>query len=272
VPAAVLSLASVAPAQEGRSGGEPWVVRFEPTAWYAAPNGTVRLPGSGSSGNGESFEIAGLNLDSPRFTPLGELQVGRGRWRARVMGTWFDSSDRGVEAGAGGQIGDAVFSPGDTLRSSLEMSTLAADGGYVVYRYESEPGAVDVDSSVALLGGVRALDVSMRTEVVSGGSVSGEASGDALHAHPYVGVRWQLELARDFAIDLTTSLGGLSFGDSESWSSDILVGFHWQPTPYLGVQAGYRQLLLGIETDEAPTEFAWQGGLAGVFAGATLRF
>jgi hypothetical protein len=124
------------------------------------------------------------------------------------------------------------------------------------------------------VGGVRALDVSVDSVVLPMGSTgeSGSAGDDALHAHPYAGVRWELEIREQFTIDLEVTLGGFESGDSESWSSDILVGFQWNPTQHFGAQIGYRQLLLGIESDEAPQEFAWQGGLAGVYAGVTLRF
>lgn len=250
----------------------PWTLKFEPSAWYVAANGTARLPGSASAGNGQSFEVADLNLDSPRLMPAGELMLRRGDWRFRIMASGLDVDDRGVSASSPGQVGDVPFGSGDTLRSSLEVMTLAADAEFAFHTYNSEPGSVPITSTVFALGGIRAIDAEISSQVVSGGSAVGTASGDALHAHPYAGVRWELVLARDFTIDLTTSIGGLSFGDGESWSSDILVGFQWNPTEHFGLQAGYRQLLFGIETDEAPTEFAWQGGLAGVYAGATLRF
>lgn len=251
---------------------EPWVLKIEPAAWYVAANGTARLPGTASAGNGQSFEVADLNLDSPRLMPVGELHLRRGDWRFRVMGSGLDMDNRGVVTTAAGQIGDVSFGAGDTLRSSLEVMTLAADAQYAFYTYQSEPGSVDFTSTVLGLAGARAIDAEITSEVISGGSSAGSASGEALHAHPYVGIRWELEIAREFSIDFTTTLGGLSFGDSESWSSDILVGFQWNPTAHFGMQMGYRQLLFGLETDDAPGEFAWNGGLAGVYTGATLRF
>ena len=277
---ALLALCPATVAQEGSRDGaiaidpveEPWVLKFEPAAWYVAANGTVRLPGSASAGNGQSFDVGDLNLDSPRVMPVGEMHLRRGDWRFRVMGSGLDMDNRGVTTTAAGQIGDVGFAAGDTLRSSLEVMTLASDAQYAFYHYRSEPGGIDISSTVLGLAGVRAIDAEVASEVISGGSSSGSVDGNALHAHPYAGIRWELELAKEFSIDFTTSIGGLSFGDSESWSSDILVGFQWNPTAHFGMQLGYRQLLFGIETDDAPGEFAWNGGLAGVYAGATLRF
>ncbi|MDQ7012855.1 MAG: hypothetical protein Q9O74_03040 [Planctomycetota bacterium] len=251
---------------------EPWILKFEPAGWYVAANGNVKLPGSTSAGNGQSFMVDELNLDSPRIMPMGEFQLRRGDWRIRVMGSGLDTDARGETATAAGQIGAAAVSPGDTIRSSLEVLTFAADAQYAFYTYNSEPGSVEITSTLLGIAGIRAVDLEITAEVISGGTQTGTAGGDALQAHPYVGFRWELEIARDFTIDFTTTLGGLAFGDSESWSSDILVGFQWNPTPHFGMQGGYRQLLLGIETDDAPGEFAWNGGLAGVYAGATLRF
>lgn len=251
---------------------EPWILKFEPAGWYVAANGDVRLPGSASAGNGQSFMVDELNLDSPRIMPMGELHLRRGDWRFRVMGSGLDTDSRGVAATAAGQIGAAAFGSGDTIRSSLQVVNFAADGQYAFYHYRSEPGSIEVTSTLLGIGGVRAIDAEITAEVISGGTQTGTASGDAVSAHPYAGIRWELELARDFTIDFTTTLGGLALGESESWSSDILVGFQWNPTAHFGIQGGYRQLLLGIETNDAPGEFAWNGGLAGVYAGATLRF
>ncbi len=251
---------------------EPWTLDFEPAGWYVAANGNVRLPGSAAAGNGQTFTVKELNLDSPRIMPLGEFQLRRGDWRFRLMGSGLDMDNRGTTSTFAGQIGDASFSPGDTVRSSLEAMTFAVDTQYAFYTYHSEPGSVEIVSTLLGIAGVRMIDAEISAEVVSGGSLTGAVGSNALHAHPYAGVRWELEIAREFTIDFTTTLGGLAFGDSESWSSDILVGFQWNPTAHFGIQGGYRQLLLGIETGDAPTEFAWNGGLAGVYAGATLRF
>lgn len=256
---------------------EPWQLKFEPAAWYVATAGDIRLPGSAGSGNGQTMPVADLNLDSPRVSPLGELQLRRGDWRIRFSGVGFSSGERGVVASAPGQFGSAPFAAGDTLRSSVDMVTFAVNGGYTFHRFESgvlDGGGVKFRSSLTGFGGVRALDVDVDTQVFTpgGSGASATAGGDAFHAHPYGGVRWELDLHEQFTIDLIGSMGGLKVGDSESWSADILVGFQWNPTDHFGAQIGYRQLLFGIEDGEAPAELSWHGGLAGLYAGATLRF
>jgi hypothetical protein len=259
------------------SAQQTWTIKFEPAMWYVAPNGKVRLPGSSGAGNGETFVVGDLNLDSPRPSLFGELQFKRGDWRIILEGASVSTGDRGAIADESGQIGSAQFAPGDSLRSSLDLTTFSAAGAYAFYGFESEEtstGRVRARSTLLALAGARALDTSIDTVVFPMDSTGTPASVgyDSMHAHPYAGVRWELEVLEDFTVDVTTTLGGWSTGDSESWSSDILVGFQWNPTPYIGAQIGYRQLLLGIEDGEAPTEFAWQGGLAGVYAGLTLRF
>lgn len=269
---ALLGQAALAQPADAPEPEDPWTLKFEPVAWYVAIEGNVRFPGSAAAGNGETYTAADLNLDSPQISPQGELHLQRGRWRARISSSALDVNDRGVEATTTGQIGAVPFGSGDTLRSSVDLFTLAADGQYRLYRYHSEPGSVPIRSSIFALAGVRAIDLEASTEVLSNGSARGTASGDALHAHPYAGLRWEMDVLEDFTLDLTTSIGGLSTGDNESWSSDILVGFQWNPTASFGAQVGYRQLLFGIETDEAPREFAWQGGIAGVYAGIVVKF
>lgn len=253
----------------------PWTVKFEPAAWYVAVNGNVRLPGTASAGNGESFTVADLNIDSPRLSPFGELQLRRGDWRISIEGLGLSIGDRGASPSGANQIGGASFAGGDTLRTSMDLTTFSVDGGYAFHRFQAgqlDSGGAKVRSTLLALGGIRAIDLSIDTQVFSSGSLSGSASGDGLHAHPYAGLRWELEFLEDFTIDVVGAVGGMKTGDTESWSADIWVGFQWNPTPYLGAQIGYRQLLMGLEEDSAPAEFAWQGGLAGVYAGATLRF
>lgn len=272
----VALVAPVALAQEAEPAppARPqWTLRFEPVAWYVAPEGNVRLPGSAAAGNGDTLTLADVNLDSPRLTPLGEFQLRRGDWRMLASGFAFSSEDRGAVMDEAGQFGDLDFAAGDTLRSSLDVYSFAVGAQYAFHEFESGEiagGGTRLRSTLLAVGGIRALSAEIRTEPGSGDSTG--ASGDAFHAHPYAGLRWELELLEDFSLDVTTSLGGLTMGESESWSTDIVVGFQWNPTRHFGGQFGYRQLLMGIEEDEAPTEFAWNGGLAGVYAGMTLRF
>jgi opacity protein-like surface antigen len=255
----------------------PWVLKFEPAAWYAATNGDVLLPGTTSSGNGQSIPVADLNLDSPRLGPMGDLQLRRGNWRIGINGLGFSTGDQDITPTAAGQLGAAAFSAGDTVRTSIDFATFSLEGGYDFHRFESgklDSGTVKVRSSLAALAGVRVLDTEIQTQVFAPGSsvASGSSSADAFQAHPYAGFRWEMDLYEQFTLDLTGSVGGLTLGDSQSWSSDIMVGFQWNPTPHFGAQLGYRQLLFGTEKNTAPSEFAWNGGLAGVYAGAVVRF
>lgn len=273
-PAAALAQPGTEPAP---AADNPWVIKFEPAAWYVAANGSFRLPGSAGAGNGSAFTAGDLNLDSPRTSPMGELHLRRGDWRIGLRGLGFSTDDRGAAPGSADQIGAAPFAAGDTLRSSIDLLTFAADGAYAFHTFESgtlASGGATFRSTLLALAGVRAIDASVDTLVFTPGSSipSAAAGGDAFHAHPYAGLRWEMEVYEDITIDLLGSIGGLSIGDSESWSADIIVGFQWNPTPHLGAQIGYRQLLFGIENGSAPVEFSWQGGLAGVYAGATLRF
>ena len=256
---------------------DPWQIKFEPAAWYVAAAGDIRMPGTAGAGNGQTIELADLNLDSPRVSPTGEIQLRRGDWRIRLVGVGYSAGDRDATPVAAGQIGAAGFASGDTMRSSLDLMTFAVGAGYTFHRYESgttDSGGVKLRSTLTGLVGVRAIDIDAENQVFTPGSSvpAATASGDAFHAHPYGGLRWEMDLYEDFTIDLLGSIGGLKVGESESWSADIMVGFQWNPTPHFGAQIGYRQLLMGIEDGEAPTEMSYQGGLAGIYAGAVLRF
>ncbi len=258
-----------------RESSPGWTLDFEPAVWLTAPNGNVRMPGNASNGNGQSFTVNALNIDSTRLSPFGELQLRRGKWRIGLSGFSFGLDNQGVQVGVPGQIGQARFRPGDTLETSMDLLSFSADVGYEIYTREQgqlDSGAPKYRASVILLGGIRSIDTTFQSDVFRSGSNIASTRADAFHAHPYGGVRLEMELFEDFSIDLLSTVGGLYTGDTESWSSDILVGFQWNPTPHFGAQIGYRQLLMGIEENNAPNEFAWNGGMAGLYGGVVLRF
>ncbi|VAX38344.1 hypothetical protein MNBD_PLANCTO03-227 [hydrothermal vent metagenome] len=270
-------LAQDAPPEPLDSTPDPWTIKFEPNAWYVATSGNIALPGSAGSGNGSTFSVATLNLDSPRLSPLGELQLRRGDWRINAQGLGFSTDDRSSVRLGSGQIGDAPYSAGDTLRSSIDLFIFAVDGAYALHTYETgilDSGQPKFRATLLALAGVRAIDASVDAQVFGPGASlpSATAGGNGFNAHPYAGLRGEMDIYEDFTIDLLGSVGGFSLGESQSWSADIMVGFQWNPTPHFGAQIGYRRLLFGIERGEAPTEFAWNGSLAGVYVGATLRF
>jgi hypothetical protein len=248
-----------------------WTIQFEPSVWYVAPGGKLRLPGSAGAGGGDKLEIRGLNQDSPRLSPYGELHARNGDWRLAVSGFRYEGDDRGTVMGSGGQIGSLAFAPGEQLRTSLTFTSVEMLGAYRFFhrqKGEREEGGFTYVPMLEAQGGVRVYDIGVDVR-----GPGGSTSSDQFFAEPFVGARFSMDLAEHFAIDVETSLGGFNDGSHRqvvSWNA--LVGFQWYPVENLGVQVGYRQLAFSLIDGSGAERFDWRGAMAGLYFGASLRY
>ncbi|MCW5777735.1 MAG: hypothetical protein KIS87_14965 [Phycisphaeraceae bacterium] len=254
-------------------GSDSWTVRFEPAVWFVGASGDLRLPGTAASGNGQKLDMGDLNLDSPRASPFGELHLKRGPWRISLSGLAFSSGGRDFAAAGPGQLGPIAYDAGDMLALSMEYTTFSATGGYeflTAERGTTDDGGVKLRSRLIGFAGARFHDVDFDASLQAAAGAS--VSADNLFAEPIAGVRWELDIHERFVIDVVGAAGAFGWGDQSSWSADIVVGFTWRPVENLGVQIGYRQLVVGLKDGDAPEQFEWRGAVAGLYAGAVLRF
>mgnify|MGYP005847426119 CR=1 FL=1 len=254
-------------------GTDAWTIRFEPAIWFVGASGDLRLPGTEASGNGQKLDVGDLNLDSPRVSPFGELHLKRGPWRISLSAFVFSTGGRDFEAEGPGQLGPIAYDAGDLLDLSMDYATFAARGGYeflTAERGTADDGGVQVRSRLVGFAGARFHDVDFDASLQVPGGAS--VSADRLFAEPIVGLRWELDIHERFTIDVVGAVGAFGWGEQSSWSADIIVGFTWRPIENFGVQVGYRQLVIGLKDGDFPEQFEWRGGLAGLYAGAVLRF
>lgn len=287
-PAALtsLSLREPAGANSGPAGEEtktiddagsvPWTIQLNPSLWYVAPSGKLRLPVSGGGGaGGDEIRIERLNLDSPRISPSGEFSVTADRLRFTLSGANFQIDRDRTLATESFQIGSVVATPGTPLQVKMEFTTAELTVGYEFLRHAfvleegGRPAEAPVKLHVHVLAGVRLYDTSFRVRDLSG---SASASADEFFLEPIVGLRGDLELVKDFSIILQVSGGGFADSSRSSYSVDVAAGFQWRPIPNLGLQLGYRQLAYGLTAGEDEDEFSYNGRLAGLFVGITLQF
>jgi hypothetical protein len=269
---AVLFVAAGACAQAPEPPAPPPVaerlqVHFEPAVWYVSPGGDIRLPGDGA----DEMDIDDLNLDSPRMSPFGELRLRHGDWSVLFSGAVFEMENRGAVMDEAGQVGSVPFAAGDRLVSSLDLLTFEAAAEYRLYEAPRGPrpsGGFDFEPEWDVMGGMRLYDISAQ---VSG--PGGTAGDDAFFAEPFAGIRFGMELAEAFTVDIHASLGGFADGeDRASLSWDVVTGFQWRPTPHIGVQFGYRQLAFLLEQGPDGDEFKLRGAMAGLYFGGVIRF
>jgi hypothetical protein len=257
-------------------------VQIEPSFWYVSPSGDLKLPAKSGTGGfttpGDSVAIARLNLDTPEFEPAGEIHLNSGRWRMTFSGATYSMDRQDTIADSSFRLGSVVITNGDPMDVNMEFTTVELTGGYRVWgRVFSSPdftqkpeNALDSVLRVYVIGGGRFYDVSF--DVTRTTAVQASANADEFFGEPIVGARAEVDLARDFTLDVQLTGGGLPTGDTSSYSVDIQAGFQWRPHPNVGVQIGYRQLAFWLSDGKDASEFEYDGRLAGLFAGLVIRF
>lgn len=262
-----------------RSALPDWRVEVNARAWWLSPSGKIRLPGSSAAGNGDMVRVDDLNLDTPRFGPYAEVHVESSPWRLSFGGGAFSLDRDQTEASRTFQVGELGVSPGDSLSVSFEFVTTQVTAGYRLGQHDFKAhsvcpeDAVDTVLTAYVVGGVRLyeFDVSVRQNAPAGSGPS-SAQSDQLFVEPIVGVRLEAEIARRFGIDFELTGGGYGDSDRSSLSVDVSVAFAWRPCEAVGVEIGWRQLAYRARDGEIPGEFEYNGRMAGLFAGLTVRF
>jgi hypothetical protein len=270
---------SSAVAQTGESAltlraGRPWSVQVEPMLWGTSPSGKLRLPG-GSGGEGDEVEIAELNLDTPRASPLGKVSFKADEWLVSFSGAAFSLSREETPADTAFRLGDVEVGVGDALDVDFDYATAEVSIGRRVYWRDFNGFSLDPASgtpvrlSVYALGGLRLYDLDAAVRNVTDG---GFASSQQVFIEPMIGGRAIADLAEDFAIDLQVSGGYYADSDRSVSSLDISLGFVWRPHDNVGVQLGWRQLLSWMEDGDDASLFSYNGGLAGLYTGVVITF
>jgi opacity protein-like surface antigen len=247
----------------------PWTFALEPAMWYVAADGDIKLPGSAISGNGQQIQLGLLNLDSPRVSPFIEVHGVSDGWRATLSGYALETTGRESLAEFSGQLGPVGIGVGDSIRANFELFSLEFTLARTVFEDFTRSGREGLlRADLDVLAGVRVYDVatSIRTP-------SGRADHEEFFIEPLVGVKLRLHLDPQATIDVQTSFGGFTDGGNKhSFSWDILAGFQWRPIDDVGVQFGYRNIVVDLQSGEGPGTFDYFGALAGLYAGVVVRF
>lgn len=256
-----------------------WTVQVEPSAWFVAPSGRLRLPVEGGGAIGDEVKFERLNLDSTRLRPAGEVHINAEEFRFSFAGSTTSVEQDSVTADSGFRLGGVDVASGDAFSVDLDLTSIELSVGYLVYsrafgspeQNEIPGNAVRSDLFVYAVGGARFYDVSLAFERF-GGAGQRTAGADEFFGEPMVGVRIEWEFARDFFLDAQVTGGALPLDGHSVYSLDIVAGFQWRPVANVGVQIGYRQLAYWLSDGEDAEEFSWEGRLAGLYAGVVLRF
>lgn len=244
-------------------GEKPWVVRLDIRMWYTAPAGKLTLPSSGPAGT--SVKLNALNIDDPRISPFGQIDVQADRWLFTVSGAHF-SSDTATTHTTSFRLGDVVITPGDTTLTSLDFTFFQGAAGYRVWDHDFDAAKAN-RLDLWVIGGIRLQDLSFTVTEPGVNSTS----SDKFFGEPFVGARMALQIARQFSAELEITGGGM-IGNHGSLSLDVALLFAWRPIPNVGAEIGYRLLVTDTESGEGARRYRFDGSMAGLFAGVTIRF
>jgi hypothetical protein len=252
-----------------------WRLRFEPSVAYLAPSGDLELPTSGS-GRSTAFELNRLNLDSPQAEPMAELHFAKDRTRITFEGVGYSATQEFNALGSA-RFGAIPLSLGDTASISFEYQTFSVTGSRRVRTWAAgvrDDGGSDVSFGVDALAGLRfhRVDVDVRAlSLANAGGVT-FAAADELFAEPVLGTRLELDFDNRFTVETRVAVGGVAFGDRRSLSGDLAVSFTWRPVPTVGVQTGYRLIVVSLQSGADDERFEWTGALAGLYWGLSISF
>lgn len=257
-------------------------VRFEPMLFFPALSGDLKLPVRSGTGPGsfttagDSFEVDDFNVDESRLSPSGRVAIASGDWLVSFWGFDFQSDVDRTSVASAGRLGGIVFAVGDQANVDFDFGSYELTVGYRIYDRDfakqsaSPEDAVDVRLNVHLLAGARLYDTSVKVERITPTFASAE--GEHTFIEPILGVRTELDITQAFSIQVQGTGGTLPLDDPSSYSFDISASFHYRPVVWADLFIGYRLLLVSLEDGDNLDAFEFDGTVAGLFTGFTIRF
>lgn len=250
-----------------------WTVRLHPRLWYVAHGGKLTMPSLTGAPIVDGTELSDLGVDKSRVAPYATFEIQGGPVIFSLAAA--NVSVRGSSSEPAGLPPAALFEPQGVppppgqITARMETTIAQILGGYrvytVIFDQGADPGQPDAASNVLRLfavGGARYYEINSRVLRNTG---TGDRSEDFIDA--IVGGRAQLQLARVFSVEVDVN-AGLGTGSS----LEVAASFGYHPWPWLGVHVGYRNVFLNASSGSGATKFKFDGSLAGLFAGVSIRF
>jgi hypothetical protein len=242
---------------------DTWTIALQPRAWYVAHRGDLTLPGAAAGPASTKIDVKDLALDKSRISPYGTLDIQADHLLIALSGANLSISQAST-APRNAQLGTVGVTAGDALDAKLETTIVQVMAGWRVMTYVMDD-AGDTALRLHALGGVRYYAFDTRLARVAGGVVDVRHS----YADAIIGARAGLVVARDFGLDVD-----LNAGAGSGTSVEIAAAFSYRPSPlpWLALQVGYRNVFLNASSSGGNEKFEFDGSLAGLFFGASIRF
>lgn len=188
-------------------------------------------------------------------------------WSLLVTGMHFETSHADTFSGFA-RFGDVLLSPGTPYEATFNLTTVSWEVSVPLWRpYRDEPM---LDFRFSPVVALRYVRVEQSLEVPGGsdeggGRWFGLLAGLEMDVEVFTGDRfgWLRRVTFNAAI-----AAGPAFGEGGTTMWQIRTGITFNVTEHFGVHLGYRLVELNLENGD----YELDGGVQGLFAGATLRF
>ena len=254
---------STAPSQSAAPAGVngPWQTDVTPFFWLPSMAGHVTLRGFETEANSTFLETIG-NVSSFPISLMGEVDVHNDKWGVFIQPIFMQLS----------------FAPsGRFFRSDITTTNfyLEFGGFYTLANGAFSPGS---DWQVQAIAGGRYTQLDLKASLALNdplpfGPGGLSASGQQDWVDPFIGLRTQIGLGRDFMLAFRGDIGGFGAGSSFSWNLQGLIGYNFT---MFGAPAtafiGYKGLYQNYQTGSGRNEFKWDEVFYGPAFGITTHF
>lgn len=242
-----------------------------PLVWFPALSGDIRFGGKGNTFLGADT-IMGLDDNEPTFTGYLELNSNVfPQWSVLLDFVEFDTESN-VIAGYDYLVYGNTITSGSTIISDFGFTDFGLDLGYQFY--DNLLHDTDYFLTFSLLGGTRLIGIDNRVEAIGGGPVAVyEESSLLLEGGIKIIIgtgenRWEVPEKGNWDVSLMLRMGfGTSVDTLDTW-----VGATYMFMDNVGVYFGYRQIDITWKDDSSGNAYDFDGRLAGLCIGSTVKF
>lgn len=249
-------------------------IEISPGVWVPRLRGDVRLGPSPAASDIALDETLDLDQSEPTFNL--EIAIRKDdRWQIDLNGFGFSVDHSGAVNGHG-VFGSLQLNDGDPYSATFEIDSASIELAYWFWQPYCFGETADgrycaADLRFAPLIGFRYVDIDHSLRLLGEGEE--KVGGEWIAA--IVGGRMQLRydlpdsfpLGEELSIDGVVGIGP-AFGGDGGWVAHLRASLSWHFTHNFGVTVGYRLIHFNVEDGD----FEFDGGLQGMFVGASLRF
>ena len=243
------------PAKASTPQGDKWEVEVTPYFWAASLRGDVTIKGQDSNVNIKFLDLA----EYVDVGGMAHVEARKGNWGIFTDGIYLKLS----------ATGDAVRQRAGLVGGNLKVEVWIVElgGFYRVGQWVPDERKVSLD----VIGGARYWD--LKGDLSFSAPNAGIALGNSKSrdwVDPFVGLRMNANLTKDFYFQARGDIGGFGVGSDVTWNLSGIFGYSF--TPAVDAWMGYRAMMANYETGSGLSKFKWDITMQGPVMGMGFKF